>query len=39
MHKEVNKIATAIWATVKGIAVSLEDKNDDSDKEIFYAPP
>jgi hypothetical protein len=39
MHKEVNKIAIAIWATMKGIAVSLQDENDDSDKEIFYTPP
>jgi hypothetical protein len=38
MHREVNRSATIIWATMKRIAISLEDENDDSDKEIFYAP-
>jgi len=38
MCREVNRIAIAIWATVKHITVSLEDKEDDLDKEIFYNP-
>jgi hypothetical protein len=35
---EVNRIVIAIWATVKHIAVALEDENDDSNKEIIYTP-
>jgi hypothetical protein len=39
MHREVNRIAIVVWAKVQHIAASVEDKEDDSDKEIFYTPP
>jgi hypothetical protein len=39
MHKEVNKIVIIVWAVMKRIVTSLEDKDDDFDKEIFYTPP
>jgi hypothetical protein len=39
MRREVNIITIVVWAKVKHIATSLEDKEDDFDKEIFYTPP
>jgi len=38
MRKEVNRIVIIVWAIVKCIVASLEDKDDDSNKEIFYTP-
>ncbi len=35
-HMEVKRIATIVWAIEKRVAASLEDKEDDSDNEIFY---
>jgi len=39
MRKDVNKIVIIVWAIVKHIITSLEDKDDDFDKEIFYTHP
>jgi hypothetical protein len=34
-HMEVNIITTIVWAIMKCITISLEDENDDFNKEIF----
>jgi len=39
MRKEVNKIVIIVWAIVKHTITSLEDKDDDFNKEIFYIHP
>jgi hypothetical protein len=38
-HMEVNRITIVVWAIVKHITTSLEDKKDDFDKEMLYTPP
>jgi hypothetical protein len=35
MHKHVNKIVIIVWTIVKHIVTTLEDKDDDSHKEIL----
>jgi hypothetical protein len=36
--REVKRIETIFWATMKRIITSPKDKKDDSDNEIFYTP-
>jgi hypothetical protein len=37
--KRLRSITIIVWAIVKHIVTTLRDKDDDSDKDIFYTPP
>jgi hypothetical protein len=38
IQREINKVHNVVWATIKCIACSLEEENDDSNNDFFYTP-